>query len=379
MAQRATFGLAQASRRWWIMLLVLVGASVYVYRARDRATPAAAQFGGPAQGTTYSVVLGGARAPAVVTALQKSVDSLLADIDATMSTYDSTSEVSRFNRFASTSPIPISSSLAEVLRVASEVSRASGGAFDVTIAPLVEAWGFGVGLATGRVPNDSVLVALRQRVGWQKLRLEHDSLSKRERMNPGVLGTALAMDKIRTKQVWLALGAIAHVDEPAPPGSRGLARRRVEDGRASDPCRLVRDAELVLAHAERRIGGPVFPRELHRDPLAARIAVLGEVIGVDLVGAAILRIGRERCEQLSGVYSFHAHGIATRNNATMPTASTMIVIHIEMRNFTPLSAGSGSVSAGSSCARPSRSCASRVPSGDRSSAPDRRRPCYREA
>lgn len=160
------------------MLLVLAGASVYAYRTRDRATPDAAQFGGPAQGTTYSVVLGGVRAPSVVTALQKSVDSLLADIDATMSTYDSTSEVSRFNRFASTSPIPISSSLAEVLRMALDVSRASGGAFDVTIAPLVEAWGFGVGLATGRVPNDSVLAALRQRVGWQKLRLEHDSLSK---------------------------------------------------------------------------------------------------------------------------------------------------------------------------------------------------------
>lgn len=178
MSPRATFGLAQASRRWWVMLFVPTAASIYAYRARDRSTPDAARFGGPAQGTTYSVVLGGARAPSVVASLQKSVDSLLAVIDATMSTYDSTSEISRFNRYVATTPVAVSASLAEVLRVASNVSRASNGAFDVTIAPLVEAWGFGGAKETGRVPADSVLAALRRRVGWQKLKLEHDLLSK---------------------------------------------------------------------------------------------------------------------------------------------------------------------------------------------------------
>ncbi len=177
-AARATFGLAQASRRWWVTLFVLVTASLYAYGTRARMDTDVARFAGAAQGTTYHVVLGGSRSASTVAALQASVDSLLAVIDRSMSTYDSTSEISRFNRARSTAPMEMSDHFAAVLTTSLAVSRASGGAFDVTVGPLVDAWGFGAKGESGHVPSDSTLAVLRAHVGWEKLRLNGHALSK---------------------------------------------------------------------------------------------------------------------------------------------------------------------------------------------------------
>lgn len=176
-AARATFGLKQASRRWWIILAVLVAASVYTYRTRSSA-PTTSRFGGPAQGTTYSVVLGAPRSDSIIAALQSSVDSLLADIDAKMSTYDPQSELSRFNRDTSGAPMPISAQLTEVMQISRSVSEASNGAFDVTVGPLVDAWGFGVAGDVQHAPNDAALAMLEQRVGWTKVLLADGTMSK---------------------------------------------------------------------------------------------------------------------------------------------------------------------------------------------------------
>ncbi len=177
-AARATFGLSQASWRWWVVLVALVGASMYAYRTRHGVTPTVASFGGPAQGSTYSVVLNGARPDSVIASLQTAVDSLLADVDSKMSTYDPQSELSRLNRDTLNAPVQLSAPLAEVMRQSIYVSRASGGAFDVTVGPLVNAWGFGPAGVPTRVPDDTMLAALRARVAWGKLRLDGQTLIK---------------------------------------------------------------------------------------------------------------------------------------------------------------------------------------------------------
>ncbi len=177
--ERATFGLAQASRRWWLVLCVLVGASVFAYRGRNPgALQADTRFGGPAQGTTYSVVLPGTRSPDAVAALQAAVDSVIAGIDTVMSTYDPSSELSRLNRDARTAPIAVSPALANVLQIAAQVSRDSRGAFDVTVAPLINAWGFGPDGDVTSAPDSATLSALRERVGWQRLAVSDGSVTK---------------------------------------------------------------------------------------------------------------------------------------------------------------------------------------------------------
>ncbi|MCC6243515.1 MAG: FAD:protein FMN transferase [Gemmatimonadaceae bacterium] len=251
-----TFSVAQASRRWWLLLVVLSAASLYAYRARDRAAPTAARFGGPAQGTTYSVVLGHARPDSAVASLRAAVDSVLADVDRTMSTYDSTSELSRFNRHARTEPLTISPALAAVIGTALEVSKASQGAFDITVGALVDAWGFGARGDLTRAPDSSELVALRARVGWQQLHLNGGELSKQHpalQIDLSAVAPGYTVDLL--SDLLVARGESDHFVEV---GGEVRARGRNIEGQPfrvgiEDPVRSQRRVRLVVGLADQSL------------------------------------------------------------------------------------------------------------------------------
>ena len=103
------------------------------------------------------------------------VDSLLISFNAALSTYDSTSEISRFNR---TDSIRFQSAyFYPVLKKSTEVYRRTAGAFDPTVGPLVNAWGFG---PARRQTLDSTRVdSLRALVGYDRIRYDARSVSKR--------------------------------------------------------------------------------------------------------------------------------------------------------------------------------------------------------
>jgi thiamine biosynthesis lipoprotein len=130
---------------------------------------------GATMGTTYSVQI--PEDPAVAfdrAALAERIKALLAEINALMSTYQPDSELSRFNASASTDWIPASPELVAVIAAAQEVSRASDGAFDATVGPLVNLWGFGPRVTADALPTDAEIAAARALVGWQKLRLRDE-------------------------------------------------------------------------------------------------------------------------------------------------------------------------------------------------------------
>jgi thiamine biosynthesis lipoprotein len=99
-----------------------------------------------------------------------------------MSGYRIDSEISRFNSAASTEWFDVSSDLAIVVDAALRVSRQSGGAFDITVGPLVAAWGFGKSGEPIDLPDDARLSALRAHVGYRKLqaRLNPPALRKED-------------------------------------------------------------------------------------------------------------------------------------------------------------------------------------------------------
>jgi thiamine biosynthesis lipoprotein len=99
------------------------------------------------------------------------VRDALTAVDVAMSTHRDGSELSRFNRSVGTAPIVLSPPLFDVLSLARDVSARTAGAFDVTVAPLVDAWGFGPRRQQRIVP-DRELAELEARVGWQKLALD---------------------------------------------------------------------------------------------------------------------------------------------------------------------------------------------------------------
>ena len=104
-------------------------------------------------------------------ALGEAVRAALQGVDQRMSLYRPESELSAFNAAPSGVPIPLSSELFTVLAAAQQVSAWSGGAFDATVAPAVEAWGFGI-RKHRTVPAAREVAAQRSVVDWRSLRLD---------------------------------------------------------------------------------------------------------------------------------------------------------------------------------------------------------------
>ncbi len=129
---------------------------------------------GPTMGTTYTVKIVAAPSGADQRGVRDAIDEVLARIDRQMSGYRADSEVARFNATESTDWFAVSEDVAQVVQIALEVSAKSGGAFDITVSPLVKAWGFGSGEEPVSLPDDAGLAQLRARIGFDKLQARSD-------------------------------------------------------------------------------------------------------------------------------------------------------------------------------------------------------------
>jgi thiamine biosynthesis lipoprotein len=87
--------------------------------------------------------------------------------DSLMTNWTATSEVARINSTAGAGATVVEPEVAAVLALAGDVTAASGGAFDITVEPLVRLWGFIGG--TPRVPEAATLAAARGLVGWNRV------------------------------------------------------------------------------------------------------------------------------------------------------------------------------------------------------------------
>jgi FAD:protein FMN transferase len=129
---------------------------------------------GPTMGTTYTVKVA-APPPSVDSArLRQVIDDVLAQIDRSTSGYRADSEVARFNASPSTQWHDVSAALATVVQSALDISEKSGGAFDITIAPLVAAWGFGPAGAPEVLPSAEQIARIGTAVGDHKLHVRLD-------------------------------------------------------------------------------------------------------------------------------------------------------------------------------------------------------------
>jgi thiamine biosynthesis lipoprotein len=132
------------------------------------------------------------------------VSDLLRTLDAEMSIYKPDSDVSRFNAAETTEWFPVAPEVAEVVAAALRASEESGGAFDVTVAPLVNLWGFGPaksGGQVGQVPTDERIAAARSHVGYRLLECRADPPALRKRdprlsIDLGGIGKGFAADKV---------------------------------------------------------------------------------------------------------------------------------------------------------------------------------------
>lgn len=105
--------------------------------------PDSTRLRGETMGSTWSVVLAAPPAPDESARLQRSIQHALESVSTAMSNWDESSELSRLNADVSGRPFALSAQTFHVLSAAQEVSAHSGGAFDVTVGPLLQAYGFG--------------------------------------------------------------------------------------------------------------------------------------------------------------------------------------------------------------------------------------------
>lgn len=126
-------------------------------------------------GTTYQLQIVDMPAKLSRAEISDAVTALLVDLDVgKFSTYAADSELSRFNRHPVNQPFPASVEFVAVLTLAQEVAALTDGAFDVTIGPLVNLWGFGpsIQLLAEDIPDQQRIDALMQSVGYEFLEID---------------------------------------------------------------------------------------------------------------------------------------------------------------------------------------------------------------
>ncbi len=129
------------------------------------------------------------------------------ELEAQLTVYRDTSEVSALNRTAHLQPVELESRLFDLLAKAAEIHQQSGGAYDITAGPLSKVWGFY--RRAGRVPTADEISETMQCVGMQHMQLDATSRSVRfgkrgVEINLGSIGKGYALD--RAAEVLIAAG-----------------------------------------------------------------------------------------------------------------------------------------------------------------------------
>ena len=154
---------------------------------------------GETMGSAWTLKIAGSL-PASADLLRAGTQARFDAVNLALSTYRADSALSRFNDDQSGEWMGIDPELCEVLAYALSLAEASGGAYDVTVGPLVNLWGFGPNPAMQRVPDTTAIEAARERVGFRQV--EVDAVGRRARKPPGVridlssLGKGRGVDRV---------------------------------------------------------------------------------------------------------------------------------------------------------------------------------------
>jgi thiamine biosynthesis lipoprotein len=142
--------------------------------------PSEHRIEGHTMGTTYHIKIVAGRSFDTAT-VQARVAACLARVNQSMSTFRPDSEISRFNALETADiSLAVSDDFLQVMQTAREIHRLTAGAWDGTVNPLVNLWGFGKAAPPGQVPAAEAVERSRQAVGFELIAIEADGhLSKK--------------------------------------------------------------------------------------------------------------------------------------------------------------------------------------------------------
>ena len=175
---------------WRILfLLFLIAGTIYIIRKNQTAVlekqGAAAEsytnIQGSIFGTTYSITYGAAED------LQEEITAELEKVDNSLSPFNKNSIITAINNNGS---YTLDTMFTEVFTLACEISRNTEGAFDITVAPLVNAWGFG--FKNAEKVDSATIDSLMQLIGYNTVTLSGGRI---EKQNPGTMLDCSAIAK----------------------------------------------------------------------------------------------------------------------------------------------------------------------------------------
>ncbi|WP_166647297.1 FAD:protein FMN transferase [Prosthecobacter fusiformis] len=154
-------------------------------------------------GTTWSLQIADPVSGATSSEIEALIRDELHSLEKEISHWDEKSDLSRWNRNTSTEWQTVPASVAETVDLARRIAEETGGALDVTIAPLVALWGFSRTQHSAQVPADKEIREALSQTGWDKLAIEIQppSLKKTQsgvQINVASVAEGYAMDALLT-------------------------------------------------------------------------------------------------------------------------------------------------------------------------------------
>lgn len=151
-------------------------------------------------GTTYSVSYPSYENAGEAKDIQQRITARLQGIDNLMSTWNENSQLSRFNRLSAGQSMEVDQELITILVLSIVMNRMSGGAFDITVGPIVNLWGFGPQQqdTEGSIPSDEALQAAGAHIGMDNLQMSGNRLTKKVNLylDLSAIAKGYAVDKV---------------------------------------------------------------------------------------------------------------------------------------------------------------------------------------
>ena len=185
----------------WRCVFVLV--IIALYGCSNK--PEVLTISGTKMGTSYHITVIADQLPP--DDLEQQIEQLLAKVDNSMSTYKKDSEISQFNRLPVGQTMAISQDFAEVVKISRQIWQLSNGAFDPTIGPLVDLWGFGPDERHESIPSSKTIELTKAQIGFDSVVLDEYKLSKTKAVSIDLSAVAkgYAVDRVADLLEMLAL------------------------------------------------------------------------------------------------------------------------------------------------------------------------------
>ncbi|MBN1543103.1 FAD:protein FMN transferase [candidate division KSB1 bacterium] len=281
--------------------------------------------------------------------LENGIEEILFSVNQQMSTWIDSSVISRFNRSNQTGWFYVSDAMARLFAQALSVSAKSTGAFDITVAPLVDLWGFGSGSGDrGGIPSEAEIQYARARVGYHMLQVRAEppairKLNRDLRCDLGAIAKGYAVDRVAeflesaaVEAFFVEIGGEVRTCGAGPHNGKwhiGIASPRQEGGiqrilrltdasvaTSGDYMNYFENDGVRYSHTiDPRTGRPiahrlgsvtvVHPSCLYADAMATAIDVLGPIEGYqlavreNLAALLIVRDGDDLVEKMTPAFS----------------------------------------------------------------------------